>query len=72
MPKYRRRLRSRVARVLEQKRSLLQLKDHAIAAPEPTGSCRYADSLGQMQCESPVTQSYCDGKGGIFTQDARC
>lgn len=39
---------------------------------EPTGSCRYADGLGQMQCESPVTKSDCDAKSGFFTPDARC
>lgn len=42
------------------------------AAPDPTGSCRYADSSGNMQCESPVTKSYCDGKSGFFTEDGRC
>ena len=39
---------------------------------EPTGSCRYADSFGQIQCESPVTKSYCDGKGGQFVEGGRC
>ena len=41
-------------------------------APEPTGSCRYADSFGKIQCESPVTKSYCDGKSGFFTEGGRC
>jgi hypothetical protein len=39
---------------------------------DPTGACRYADGFGQMQCESPVTKSYCDGKSGFFTPDGRC
>jgi hypothetical protein len=42
------------------------------AAPDPTGSCRYADSFGQFQCESPVTKIYCDGKSGFFTEGGRC
>jgi hypothetical protein len=39
---------------------------------EPTGACRYVDGFGQMQCESPVTKSYCDGKSGFFTPSGRC
>lgn len=41
-------------------------------APEPTGACRYTDGLGGLQCESPVTKSQCDAKGGDFTPDDRC
>ncbi len=44
----------------------------AQAMPDPTGSCRYADSFGQIQCESPVTKSYCDSKQGVWVQDGRC
>jgi hypothetical protein len=44
----------------------------AMATPEPTGSCRYADSFGQIQCESPVTKGYCDSKQGVWVQDGRC
>jgi hypothetical protein len=40
--------------------------------PDQTGACRYTDSFGGMQCESPVTKAYCDGKGGDFTPDDRC
>jgi hypothetical protein len=39
---------------------------------EPTGSCRYADTFGQMQCESPVTKAYCDSKSGQFVPNGRC
>ncbi len=80
MAKDRRRSRSGVTRVLEQKKSSAQPEDNTLsarafakpAAEEPTGSCRYADAFGQMQCESPVAKSYCDGKGGFFTEDTRC
>ena len=41
-------------------------------AADPLGSCRYADGLGQMQCESPVTKSYCDSRTGFFTPGGRC
>jgi hypothetical protein len=39
---------------------------------DPTGSCRYADTFGQMQCESPVTKTYCDSKSGQFVPNGRC
>ena len=39
---------------------------------DPTGSCRYADAFGQIQCESPVTKSYCDDKNGQFVEGGRC
>lgn len=39
---------------------------------EPTGSCRYSDSFGEPQCESPVTKGYCDSKGGFFAEEGRC
>ena len=42
------------------------------ASAEPTGCCRYSDAFGQMQCESPVTKSYCDSKSGFFTVNGRC
>ena len=42
------------------------------AAAETTGSCRYADANGQIQCESPVSQSYCEAKSGFFTAGGRC
>ena len=41
-------------------------------AAAPTGACRYADSFGGMQCESPVTEAYCSSKGGIFSAGDRC
>jgi hypothetical protein len=44
----------------------------AVAPPDPTGSCSYADTSGQILCESPVTKSYCDGKGGLFVEGDRC
>jgi hypothetical protein len=44
----------------------------ALAIPEPTGKCVYTDSFGQLQCESPVTKTYCDGKSGFFTEGGRC
>ena len=42
------------------------------AASDPTGSCRYTDTNGQIQCESPVPKSYCDTKTGFFTPSGRC
>jgi hypothetical protein len=44
----------------------------AKAAAEPTGSCHYANTSGQPQCESPVTKAYCDGKNGQWVQDGSC
>ncbi|MBW4039003.1 MAG: hypothetical protein HIU91_09050 [Acidobacteria bacterium] len=72
---------SHLLRMLEQKTTGPSANGDPASAPraaeaspadDPTGSCRYADGLGQMQCESPVTKSDCDGKGGFFTPDARC
>lgn len=70
-----RRLRAGVVRVLEEKKGAAQgvaSYDARAAAADPTGSCRYSDVFGQIQCESPVTKGYCEGKGGFFTQDGRC
>jgi hypothetical protein len=40
---------------------------------DPIGSCKYVDKLGQLQCESPVTQSYCMGiPGGHFRENGSC
>ena len=40
---------------------------------DPIGSCKYVDKQGQLQCESPVTQSYCMGiPGGHFRENGSC
>jgi hypothetical protein len=40
---------------------------------DPLGSCIYVDSQGELQCEGPVTQSYCSGiPGGHFRAGGRC
>jgi hypothetical protein len=40
---------------------------------DPVGSCIYVDAQGQIQCEAPVTQSYCSGiSGGHFRAGGRC
>jgi hypothetical protein len=40
---------------------------------DPVGSCKYVDKQGQLQCESPVTQSYCMGiPGGHFREKGSC
>jgi hypothetical protein len=40
---------------------------------DPVGSCKYVDKQGQLQCESPVTQSYCMGiPGGHFRENGSC
>ncbi len=73
MAKDKRRGRSRVVRVLEQKRAGARVRAAAVTAiSDATGSCRYTDVNGQIQCESPVPKSYCDDKGGFFTPDGRC
>lgn len=88
MAKQKRTRASLVRRALKQKQAWAQMAEtltsaenlaqspstHAAAdiAADPAGSCRYADGLGQMQCESPVGKSYCDEKSGFFTPDGRC
>lgn len=55
--------------------SVEDVRADSLAEPveaEATGSCRYADTFGQMQCESPVTKTYCDGKSGQFVPNGRC
>jgi hypothetical protein len=43
------------------------------AQVDPVGSCKYVDKQGQLQCESPVTQSYCMGiPGGHFRENGSC
>lgn len=45
----------------------------SIVQEEPVGSCIYVDSQGQLQCEGPVTQSYCSSiAGGHFRPGGRC
>jgi hypothetical protein len=45
----------------------------AAAQVDPVGSCKYVDKQGQLQCESPVTQSYCMGiPGGHFRENGSC
>jgi hypothetical protein len=44
-----------------------------VVQTDPIGSCKYVDKLGQLQCESPVTQSYCMGiPGGHFRENGSC
>jgi hypothetical protein len=43
------------------------------AQEDPLGSCIYMDKQGQVQCEGPVTESYCNGiQGGHFRAGGRC
>jgi hypothetical protein len=55
-----------------------KLADHVAtittaAQVDPVGSCKYVDKQGQLQCESPVTQSYCMGiPGGHFRENGSC
>jgi len=45
----------------------------AAAQVDPVGSCKYVDKQGQLQCESPVTQSYCTKiPGGHFRENGSC
>ena len=55
-----------------------KIADHVAAInsavqTDPIGSCKYVDKQGQLQCESPVTQSYCMGiPGGHFRENGSC
>ena len=82
MPKKKQRTKSKSSSKAKKKASRRRSKKTAlrkakrfvetVATPEPTGACRYTDSFGQLQCESPVTKAYCDGRNGFFTEDGRC
>ncbi|MDQ2832598.1 MAG: hypothetical protein M3Y50_02430 [Acidobacteriota bacterium] len=67
--------RAGLMRVLKEKKDTAQgmtSQRPRAAVADPTGSCRYTDVFGQIQCESPVLKAYCEGKGGFFTEDGRC